>query len=178
MSDVLPSTEDRLVRVTSEWCIESIEPLGHGIDGNVWRTSRQSALKVFARRDTYERERDCYRRLFENRVVRLSGFHVPELLDYSNAHCAVEMTIVKPPCILDFGKAYVDSPPSYTAEALSEAEAAERELFTEKQWRQVRLVRAALLRYGIHYFDARPSNIMFPKPFHSPAPSTSSSPSH
>ena len=25
------------------------EPLGHGIDGNVWQTSRQSALKVFVR---------------------------------------------------------------------------------------------------------------------------------
>jgi hypothetical protein len=24
-------------------------------------------------------------------------------------------------------------------------------------------VRAALRRYGIHYFDARPSNIMFPR---------------
>ena len=72
------------------------------------------------------------------------------------------MTIVKPPCILDFGKAYVDVPPVYSAEALTEAEEAERELFTEDQWKQVRLVRAALLRYGIHYFDARPSNVMFP----------------
>ena len=76
---------------------------------------------------------------------------------------AIEMTIVSPPCILDFGKAYVDSPPDYSPEALSEAEAAERELFTDDQWKQVRLVRAALLGYGIHYFDARPSNIMFPR---------------
>ena len=60
-------------------------------------------------------------------------------------------------------KAYVDSPPDYTVEALAEAEQAERELFTDDQWKQVRLVRAALLRFGIHYFDARPSNIMFPR---------------
>jgi hypothetical protein len=73
------------------------------------------------------------------------------------------MSIVSPPCLLDFGKAYVDSPPDYTAEALAEAEQAERELFTEDQWKQVRLARAALKRYGIFYFDARPSNIMFPK---------------
>ena len=75
---------------------------------------------------------------------------------------SIEMTIVFPPCILDFGKAYVDQPPDYSAEALAEAEQAERELFSDEEWKQVRLVRAALLRYGIHYFDARPSNIMFP----------------
>src|SRR5207253_1865856 len=100
MSGSLPSVEVRSQLVAAAWEIELNEPLGHGLDGNVWRTSRQSALKVFARLDTYERERDCYRRLFENAVDRLAGFHVPELLDYSNAHCAIEMTIVKPPCIL------------------------------------------------------------------------------
>ena len=137
--------------------------LGYGIDGTVWVTSRQSALKVFAREDTFRRERDCYVRLFENAVQTLAGFAVPELLDYSNALWAIEMTPVSPPCILDFGKAYVDLPPDYTPEALAEAEAAERELFSDEEWKQVRLVRAALRRYGIHYFDARPSNIMFPR---------------
>jgi hypothetical protein len=97
-------------------------------------------------------------------VKQLGGFTVPQLLDYDNRLLAIEMTIVSPPCILDFGKAYVDAPPDYSPEALVEAEAAERELFTDDQWKQVRLVRAALLNYGIHYFDARPSNIMFPRP--------------
>lgn len=63
------------------------------MDGNVWRTSRQSALKVFARRDTYVRERDCHRLLFDNNVERLVGFQVPEL---------------------DVGNAHVDSPPDYS----------------------------------------------------------------
>jgi hypothetical protein len=116
-------------------------------------------------------------RLFENGVTRLAGFHVPELLEFSNSFCAIEMTIVKPPCILDFGKAYVDSPPEYSREALAEAEQAERELFTDDQWKQVRLVRAALLRYGIHYFDARPSNIMFPRAATNSTLSSHSSPS-
>src|SRR6476660_1136861 len=115
MAEPLLSIELRLPQILADCGMELCEPLGHGIDGNVWHTSRQSALKVFARRETYERERDCYRRLFENGVARLAGFHVPELLDYSNAHCTIEMTIVKPPCILDFGKAYVDSPPDYNA---------------------------------------------------------------
>ena len=94
---------------------------------------------------------------------QLATFAVPQLLDYNHALWVIEMTVVSAPCILDFGKAYVDSPPDYTAEALGEAEQAERELFTADEWKKVRLVRAALLRFGIHYFDARPSNIMFPK---------------
>ena len=164
MPDSHPDVELRAQQYADKAGITLVESLGHGIDGNVWRTSRQSALKIFARQDTYERERDCYRRLFENGVDLLAGFDVPELVDYSNLLWAIEMTVVTPPCILDFGKAYVDSPPDYSAEALAEAEAAERELFSDEQWRQVRLVRAALRRYGIHYFDARPSNIMFPRP--------------
>jgi hypothetical protein len=93
-------------------------------------------------------------------------------LDYDNRLLTLEISIVFPPCLLDFGKAYVDVPPDYSAEALAEAEAAERELFADDQWKQVRLARAALLNLGIHYFDARPSNIMFPRE----RPSRSSSP--
>jgi hypothetical protein len=81
MSESLPALELRASQAAEEWKLELVEPLGHGIDVNVWRTSRQSALKVFARLDTYERERDCYRRLFENQVERLAGFQVPELMD-------------------------------------------------------------------------------------------------
>jgi len=154
-------------RLFQEYCADRdtalTTMLGHGIDGSVWETTRQSALKACYRIDAYERERDCYRRLFENEIIKLAGFNVPQLLDYDNRLQILEMTVVFPSCILDFGKAYVDSPPDYSAEALAEAEAAERELFDAEQWKQVRLVRAALPRYGIHYFDARPSNIMFPK---------------
>jgi hypothetical protein len=44
---------------------------------------------------------------------------------------------------------------------LAETEAAERELFDEDEWKDVRRVRAALRLVGVYYFDARPSNIMF-----------------
>jgi hypothetical protein len=159
MSESFSNLENRAREFAEQSGIQLETPLGHGIDGNVWRTSRQSALKVFARQDTFERERDCYRRLFENEIERLAGFEVPQLMEL----WAIEMTVVSPPCILDFGKAYVDRQPDYSPEALAEAEQAERELFSEAEWKQVRLVRAALRQYGIHYFDARPSNIMFPR---------------
>jgi hypothetical protein len=163
MSEVLRNVESRAREIASNWGTLLDSLLGHGIDGNVWQTTRQSALKVFNRTDTYQRERDCYRRLMSHEVKQLVSFAVPQLLDYDDRFLAIEMTIVSPPCVLDFGKAYVDVPPDYSAEALAEAEAAERELFTDEQWKQVRLVRASLLNYGIYYYDARPSNIMFPR---------------
>lgn len=73
------------------------------------------------------------------------------------------MGIVSPPCVLDFGKAYVDQAPDFSREVLAETEAAERELFEPHQWQQVQRVRAALRLVGIDYLDARPSNVMFPK---------------
>jgi hypothetical protein len=142
---------------------ELAESLGHGNDGSVWRTARQSAVKAIYRQESYLRERDCYRRLLDSGIRELVGFRIPELLDYDDRLQIIEMSIVFPPCLLDFGKAYVDVPPDYSPEALAEAEAAEQELFTQGEWKQVRLVRAALLNLGIHYFDARPSNIMFPR---------------
>jgi len=163
MDSPFENAEQAVQRYAKAEGIDLAECIGQGIDGTVWQSTRQSAIKSCYRRDAYERERDCYRLLFEHSVQKLAGFDVPELMNYRNDLQIIEMTIVYPPCILDFGKAYVDSPPEYSAEALAEAEEAERELFTEEQWKQVRLVRAALLRYGIHYFDARPSNVMFPK---------------
>lgn len=131
MASSLPSAEIRARQIADEWGILLVRLLGHGIDGNVWQTNRATALKVFLRPETYERERDCYRRLLEHSVTNLTGFDVPELLDYDNRHLAIEMTIVSPPCVLDFGKAYVNTPPEYSSEALAEAEAIERELFTD-----------------------------------------------
>jgi hypothetical protein len=163
MDSPFEDAEQAVQRYVTAEGISVVECIGQGIDGTVWQSTRQSAIKSCYRHDAYERERDCYRRQFEHGVRTLAGFDVPELMNYRNDLQIIEMTIVFPPCILDFGKAYVDSQPEYSAEALAEAEEAEWELFTQEQWKQGRLVRAALLRYGIHYFDARPSNVMFPK---------------
>src|SRR5262245_54233035 len=114
MADSLSDIELRARSYANKAGIALLQALGYGIDGNVWHTSRQSSLKFFARLETYERERGCYRRLFDNDVSVLAGFEVPQLKDYNNSLLAIEMTIVSPPCILDFGKAYVDSPPDYS----------------------------------------------------------------
>lgn len=143
--------------------MEIDDTIGRGNDGEVWFTKTQTVIKAFYRVETYERERDCYCRLRDTQTRTVAGFFVPQLINYDNRRQIVEMTPVLPPCVLDFGKAYVDHPPDYSPEVLAETEAAERELFEPDQWKQVLRVRASLKMLGIFYFDARPTNIMFPR---------------
>jgi hypothetical protein len=133
------------------------------MDGGVWKTSRNTAVKVFELQSSYARERDCYCRFMHAQVNQLAGFDVPELVDFQDQLSVLEMTLVAPPCILDFAKAWLDQPADFTAEVLAEAEAEQRELFTDDQWPLVRKVLAALRGHGIYYYDVKPQNVMFPR---------------
>ncbi len=136
--------------------------LGDGNDGAVWESSRNTAIKVLERPDSYQRERDAYLRLRDHEVTEIEGFSVPTLIEHHDTLQVVEMTIVFPPCVLDFAKSYVDRPPDYPAEALLQWEAQTAEDFG-KTWPIVQSILGWLRTYGIHYFDARPGNIRFPQ---------------
>jgi hypothetical protein len=86
---------------------------------------------------------------------------VPELINYEYHLQAIEMSVVSPPCVLDFGKTRLDQPADYSPEVRADAEAMERELFEPDQWKQVGRIRVALRMLGVYYYDARPSNIIF-----------------
>lgn len=133
-------------------------PLGHGTDGSVWKTSAKSAIKVLARWKNYLAERGCYQRLRERGVTQIQGLAVPRLIDFDDAPQVVEMDIVAPPYLLDFGKAYLDEPSPHTPEAVEEWRAMLAELFEADTPRVLRILRT-LKRYGIDYADARPANI-------------------
>lgn len=152
--------EPQARRYASEKAISLAQFLGDGNDGAVWATSRHSAVKVLERVDSYRRERDAYRRLQEHGVWNIAGLAVPQLIDHHDTLQVVEMTIVFPPCILDFAKAYLDHPPDYPAEAVRDWEVETAEMFADK-WPTVLSILGWLRTYGIHYFDAKPGNIRF-----------------
>lgn len=77
--------------------------LGFGTDGYVWKTNRATAVKVFERQRQYHCERDSYRRLTEHSITQIDGFAIPKLVDYDDELLIVEMAIVSPPYIIDFG---------------------------------------------------------------------------
>ncbi len=79
-------------------------PLGIGQEGIVWKTNRETAVKVFDRIGNFDREVACYLKLKERDVYEIAGFTVPRLIDFDSEFHVVEMSIVAPPYLLDFGK--------------------------------------------------------------------------
>ena len=135
-------------------------PLGHGTDGSVWKSSKKTAVKVFKLEANFTTELECYKRLFDNKIVKLDGFAVPQLIRFHNSLLVIEMAIVSPPFILDFAKCHLDHPREFEEGGKEEWMAYSEELF-EHNWRKVRSVLYSLQQIGIYYYDAKPGNIVF-----------------
>ncbi len=162
MNESFQQAEERAQGYTKEYGILLNQKIGFGNDGVVWKTNRESVLKAAMRLEPYERERDVYRRLMDLELSQVHGFAIPRLLNYSNKYLVIEMELVIPPFVIDFGKAYLDQPPDYPAEALAEWWVEREELYEPHQWPLVRKVLATFAAHGIHYFDPQPGNIRFP----------------
>lgn len=134
-------------------------PLGLGIDGTVFATDRKSAVKVLRKFENYSRELRAYQRLQESAVHFIDGLAVPALIDHDDELLIVEMDIVQPPYILDFGKAYTDEPTPFDEEQLAAYQASLRDFFRKEDLPRVRKVCRILAGYGIIYLDAKPQNI-------------------
>src|SRR5947207_15845046 len=96
-------------------------PLGSGTHGNVFIAEgnvqpANSAVKVHKEEEAYHREFRVYERLLENQLIEIEGFHIPQLLRADDELLVIEMTIVEPPFLLDFGGAYLDRPPEFPEE--------------------------------------------------------------
>lgn len=130
----LQSTQQRAEQYAKLYGLSLVEQLGFGNDGVVWTTATGTVVKAIYRRDTFERERDAYLRLFEAGVRELAGFHVPELKNFHNSLLVIEIEAVFPPFIIDFGKAYLDRLPDYPEGAMEEWMEDRREMFSEEEW--------------------------------------------
>jgi hypothetical protein len=82
--------------------------LGEGKDGSVFQTDRLTAIKYLNFQEHYTRELRAYRILDELKVDAICDHAVPNLVSSDDAHRAIEMTIVRPPFLLDFVSAYTD----------------------------------------------------------------------
>lgn len=134
--------------------------LGNGEEGFVWRTSHDSAIKVYdaGRLRNFSTELACYEILADNNVTELEGFTIPYLVGSSEELLVLELSIVSAPYVLDFGKAYINVPPDFSEEVLADYDAEREEMF-EGNWDLAQCVVGALQWFGIFYADARPSNI-------------------
>ena len=152
--------EKRATEYARKHSIQLGDRLGFGADGIVHATNRQSAVKTHGRLPTYARERDVYLRLQEHEVRDILGFAIPRLVVYDDDLWVIEMGMVKPPFVLDFGKSYLDEVPEFPEETLAEVEAENRERF-DKRWPEVRRILRKLESYGVFHVDVSPNNIRF-----------------
>jgi hypothetical protein len=137
-----------------------VKELGAGTDGAVWKTSKNTAIKVFERPRIYNTELASYQRLQEEGVRKLGRFNVPSLVEWDEVLLVIEITIVSPPYLIDFGKVYLDHPPDYSAEVWADYEEQQRELWGEKLG-EVQALLWRLETMGIYYVDPTPKNIAF-----------------
>jgi len=139
--------------------------LGFGIHGTVFAIESNdhpgvSALKVHYWEEPYRRERDVYRRIQEEGVMAICGLQIPQMIAWEDDQLALEMTMVKPPFLLDFAGAYLDFPPTFSEEVWAEWRQKNEEQFGA-DWPMAQAVLAELEDLGIHMLDASPSNIRF-----------------
>jgi len=135
--------------------------LGRGLQGMVFSSNHQSAIKVHAEKAGYLRELQAYSRLAQHDVREVRGLTIPKLRAFDEPLHIIEMSLVKPPFIVDFGGAYLDAPPSHATDPEVRARwMAERHEKFERHFISVNAILAELeTRYGIYLTDVHPGNI-------------------
>jgi len=133
-------------------------PLGHGRDGKVWKSTVDTAVKVYAKYKPFATELACYRRLQEKRINKIMEFSIPEFVRFHGALGVIEMQVVSPPFLIDFGIATVDDPPRYSEEIMAQERRGWKKNFGSRYPRVLTLV-ACLEMHGIYYLDPHPGNI-------------------
>jgi hypothetical protein len=142
------------------WDLLLKSTLGFGKDGTVWRTKKDTAVKVFASDVPFLNESSVYMRLAEREVVEIRGFNVPQLVAVDDRLRIVEMTIVRRPFVLDFGSARLDEEPRFPDDVMEEWLAERQEMFGEN-WPRAAGVISAMRRHGVYMTDIHPGNIGF-----------------
>ncbi len=141
--------------------ISLVRELGRGREGIVYETTRGTALKVHREDGGYRRERDAYLRLHDLDIQEIHGLTVPSLLNHDDACRILEITLVNPPYLLDFGSAWLDSPPDFPDEHISQWHEEIRDRFGSHFADAMAIVNALAQKAGIHLLDVNPDNIEF-----------------
>jgi hypothetical protein len=156
--------KENAARYAAQRGIRLEHQLGFGKDGSVFSTHVPTAVKAHVDPDAYAREILCYMRLTAQSVIDIGGHNVPMLVDWDDQLLIIEMTIVRPPFVLDFASAYLDRPPDFPPEVIEEWREEKAEQFGANWARVEALLDEARARYGIYLLDVHPGNIAFNPP--------------
>ncbi len=136
--------------------IQTLDLMGYGLDGYVWKTNRGSVVKVCRHSNLFDRELAVYQRLSQLGLQQLQGFTIPRLLDHDSETSVLELSLVAPPFVLDFAAASLGKAPSEMA--LPEWLGEKQRMFG-RDWPDVQRLLDGLRLYGIHFPDVHLGNI-------------------
>lgn len=134
--------------------------LGFGTQGMVFRTERNTAIKVYDRPEGFARERDVYCRLRDRKIDSIRGLTIPRIRSWNNELLVFEMSVVHVPCIIDFGSTYLDECPEHLLRD-EEWHAEKAEDFGEYWQEAQRVIRELEFRGSLWLADVHPNNIKF-----------------
>ncbi len=83
---------------------------------------------------------------------------MPQLLYFDDHRLVLEMTIVSPPYVLDFGGAYLENVAVFPDDVMADWLAENREQFSD-DWPAAQAILRILETYGIFVVDVNPNNI-------------------
>jgi len=136
--------------------IQTLDLIGFGLDGFVWKTNRASVVKVCRHANLFDRELEVYQRLAQHGLHQLQGFRIPSLLDQDAKQWVLELSLVAPPFVLDFAAASLSKAPSEMA--LPEWLAEKQRMFG-RDWPDVQRRLDGWRLDGIHFPDVHLGNI-------------------
>lgn len=139
---------------------EPLERLGWGVDGVVYtHPSVPNAVKIHKNVESFNKELAAYQRLYDHHVHTFMGFAVPTLMTFSAKLQVLEISIVKPPCMLDFAAATVDKPNDFSDEAMEIWWADVADAFGDDFGVAADVFWAMKKEHGIFYWDLKPRNL-------------------
>lgn len=140
-----------------------LEELGWGIEGVVYTappSAMNNAVKVHSHIEHFKKELAVYHRLYQRGVTEIQGFAVPKLVKFSSRLRVIEMTIVKPPFLLDFAQTTLDHQPGFV-EGTGSWWLSVEERFGERFPVVQSIFYELAQKHGIYYWDLKPGNIEF-----------------
>jgi hypothetical protein len=156
---------DELIKLYAElYHVQFIARLGEGKDGEVLQTDSDTAVKFLHSFDYFSREIRAYEILGNAGIQQIAGHNIPTMSRSDDTLWAIEMTIVKPPFIVDFVSAYTDEEIEHLG--FTDDVQAEREAFWEERfgdrWPKVSQIRDEFHRLtGLTLLDLSHNNIRF-----------------
>jgi hypothetical protein len=146
------------------YSVTFVARLGEGKDGEVYQTSDRTAVKFLSSQDYFNRELRAYRILAKESIREIAGHECPMFIRSDDVYLSLEMTIVRPPFIVDFVSAYTDEELDwlgFSEDVIAERQAFWQERFAER-WPKVMQICGEFHRItGLTLLDLSHNNIRF-----------------